>query len=255
MFCNQCGHNNPESNRFCANCGQPLGAEAPATTPSAYPPMPAGVPLPDARTDGMAVASLVLGILGVTVFFLVASIPAIVLGHISYSKIKKSLGRLKGQGMALAGLILGYLGILILPTILIIAAIAIPNLLRSRMAANEASAVGSLRTVNVAALTYKQMYKRYPESLQHMDGAESGTVDAQHAQLIDETLASGRKAGFDFTYRCTETGAEGACTRYFASAEPVSRGSTGQREFCTAEDGIIRYEMTGRCTRESPALR
>ena len=52
-----------------------------------------------------------------------------------------------GDGMAIAGLVLGYIGFAAIPFILIIAAIAIPNLLRARMAANEASAVGSLRTI------------------------------------------------------------------------------------------------------------
>ncbi|MBI2681611.1 MAG: zinc ribbon domain-containing protein, partial [Acidobacteriales bacterium] len=52
MFCNQCGNNNPDTSRFCNNCGQPLGVEAQAAPPSAYPPMPSDIPLPDAKTDG-----------------------------------------------------------------------------------------------------------------------------------------------------------------------------------------------------------
>ena len=65
-----------------------------------------------------------------------------------------------GDGMAIAGLVLGYIGFAAIPFILIIAAIAIPNLLRARMAANEASAVGSLRTINVAALSYSALSQR-----------------------------------------------------------------------------------------------
>ena len=69
-------------------------------------------------------------VLGIASFALCLSfltgIPAIILGHISLSRIKKSMGRLKGEGMALTGLILGYIS---LPSILIIAAIAIPNFL------------------------------------------------------------------------------------------------------------------------------
>src|SRR5713226_9680509 len=101
-------------------------------------------------TSGKAIASLILGL-----FFVVlpASILAVVFGHWSRAEIRASAGRLKGEGMAMAGLILGYLGVSMIP-ILIIAAIAIPNLLRAKVAANEAAAVGSLRRINTAAVTY-----------------------------------------------------------------------------------------------------
>ena len=50
--------------------------------------------------------------------------------------------------------------------ILIVAAIAIPNLLRARIAANEASAVGSIRTMNTSALEYAATYENgYPAGL------------------------------------------------------------------------------------------
>ena len=62
--------------------------------------------------------------------------------------------------MAMAGLVLGYSGLFFVPFILIIAAIAIPNLLRARQAANEAVAVGSLRTINIAAITYSSSMER-----------------------------------------------------------------------------------------------
>src|SRR5437879_12596996 len=92
-----------------------------------------------------AIASLICCIL---FFFLPSAIVAIIMGHLSLSDIRRSAGRLGGRGMAIAGLVLGYTGLAIIP-VLIIAAIAIPNLLRARMAANEASAVGSLRTIKI----------------------------------------------------------------------------------------------------------
>jgi Domain of unknown function (DUF4190) len=94
------------------------------------------------QSSGKATASMVCGI------------AAVVLGHLALSEIKKSAGRLAGHGMAMAGLILGYIGVAMVPFILIIAAIAIPNILRSKMAENEASAVGSLRTFNTAMVTH-----------------------------------------------------------------------------------------------------
>jgi len=75
------------------------------------------------------------------VFIPFSAVAAIILGHLALSEIKKSAGRLKGQGLATAGLILGVCGDRIDPRDLIIAAIAIPNLLRAKMAANEASSL------------------------------------------------------------------------------------------------------------------
>jgi hypothetical protein len=72
---------------------------------------------------------------------------AIVLGHMSLSDIKRTAGRLKGEGLAITGLVLGYLGIVAVPLVLIVAAIAIPNLLRAKIAANESSAMASVRNV------------------------------------------------------------------------------------------------------------
>jgi len=86
-------------------------------------------------------------------FIFPAAVVAIILGHISRSEIRKSGGRVTGSGLALTGLVLGYLGVSFIP-FLIIAAIAIPNLLRARIAANEASAVSMVRTINIAEGTY-----------------------------------------------------------------------------------------------------
>src|SRR6185503_4659346 len=107
------------------------------------------------RNDGKAIVSLICGVLSMTPFWILAGIPAIILGHISRSAIRNSMGRLKGEGMALAGLILGYISVAAIPVVLIIATIAIPSLLRARQAANESAAVANLRTINTAEVTYK----------------------------------------------------------------------------------------------------
>src|SRR5436853_444777 len=98
---------------------------------------------PEPQTDGKAIGSLVCGILSLVCFSFLTGIPAIVLGHISRSSIRNSMGRLKGEGMALAGLIMGYISIVLIPVILIVATIAIPSLLRARQTANEAAAIAN----------------------------------------------------------------------------------------------------------------
>src|ERR1700730_1627817 len=88
--------------------------------------------------------------------------------------------------------------LIVVAIILIIAAIAIPNLLRSKMAANEASAVGSLRSLNTAAVAYSTTYGTYPASLAALGPSTSPSSSA--ADLIDSVLSSGTKSGYTFTW-------------------------------------------------------
>jgi type II secretory pathway pseudopilin PulG len=205
-------------------------------------------------TDGKATASLVLGILSVTCLWIFAGIPAVVLGHMSRKKIQESMGRLKGDGMALAGLILGYSSVVVgIPVMLIIAAIAVPNLLRSRMVANDAGAMSTVRTVNTAQVTYSTAYPTagYARDLALLGsgGGDCKGTDypsAQHACLLDDVVAGPQcsdgawcsKAGFK--YSMTATCAAEGCTEYVITATPINP-STGSRSFCSAPDAVVRY--------------
>lgn len=131
--------------------------------------------------------------------------------------------------------------------VLVVAAIAIPNLLRSRIAANEASAVGSLRTINTAQVAYRSTFsdRGFAAALGTLAGRPDGKIDADHAGLIDSTLGctSGtwcEKSGYRFTM--TAVCLQGQCAQYVALATPVS-ASTGARNFCATSDGIIRFEV------------
>ena len=275
MFCSKCGANNPDDGRFCVACGatlQPGQSVAPAAAqPAMAPPIP-GLAPPHAgptETSGKAIASLICGI-----FFLIfpAAVAAIILGHLSISEISKSAGRLTGRGLATAGLVLGYFGAVgLIPFILIIAAIAIPNLIRARIAANEASAAASLRTIATAAEMYSSEYSNgFPPSLLAMDGVETGTATCDHPQLINSVLASGQKLGYVFTYTpvpnleaqdrtvspqaaangCTVAGSMG----FAINADPVTRGTTGMRSFYVDDTNIIRVDRDGPANADSPAL-
>jgi len=136
--------------------------------------------------------------------------------------------------------------LIVVAIILIIAAIAIPNLLRSKMAANEASAVGSLRTINTAAISYSTTYGGYPGALSNMGPATSATSAA--ADLLDSVLSSGTKSGYVFTYVAGATDANGNVLSYTVTADPTSRGTTGQRGFYTDQSGVIRANTTGTAT-------
>jgi len=269
MTCLRCGADNAMGAKFCVRCGAELLAEAgrsgapPVLGLAGGAPALAPPPTQPTETSGKAIGSLICGI-----FFLVfpAAVAAIILGHLSLSDIRKAAGRLKGRGMATAGLVLGYSGVLAIPFLLIVAAIAIPNLLRAKMAANEASAVGSLRIIHTAAIEYSAKYRNgFAPDLATLDGAGAGAASCDRAQLIDSVLGTGQKAGYIFTYvptgqrilwsnakarGCSDPGAA-----YFeVHADPITRGTTGQRSFYTDQTAIIRWDENGPATADSPPL-
>ena len=145
--------------------------------------------------------------------------------------------------------------LIVVAIILIIAAIAIPNLLRSRMAANEASAVGSVRTINTSAVTYSSTYPNqgFPATLAAMGGPNPCPAATQAAAcLLDAVLAAGTKSGYTFVW----TGDGNVpSVGYTINATPVNVGTTGQRMFCSDQSGVIRFNPAGAgCNNASPPL-
>jgi type IV pilus assembly protein PilA len=143
----------------------------------------------------------------------------------------------KNKGFSLIELLI------VVAIILIIAAIAIPNLLRSRIAANESSAVGSLRTLNTAEITYNTTYPTVGfASLTAMGPVTSGSsATSSAAGLIDANLSSGTKSGYTFTVTPASTS---PVASYETAAAPVTAGTTGQRYFCSDQSGVIQYNAS-----------
>ncbi len=146
--------------------------------------------------------------------------------------------------------------LIVVAIILIIAAIAIPNLLRSRMAANEASAVGSLRTINTAEVTYSTTYTSIGfAALGALGGAAPcTTATSAGACLLDDVLSNTKvKSGYNFAV-ANLTGSPVIVT-YNVTAVPTVVGQSGQRGFFTDQSGVIRYTLDGTApTNASPAL-
>jgi type IV pilus assembly protein PilA len=137
--------------------------------------------------------------------------------------------------------------LIVVAIILIIAAIAIPNLLRSRIAANEASAVGSLRTINTSEVTYNSTYPSvgFTCSLAAMGPVATGASPTSAAAgLIDANLAGGNKSGYTFV-NGTCNMANNITVDYQWEASPQTIGTTGQRGFCTDVSGVIKYDPAG----------
>jgi prepilin-type N-terminal cleavage/methylation domain-containing protein len=134
--------------------------------------------------------------------------------------------------------------LIVVAIILIIAAIAIPNLLRARMAANESSAVASIRTINTGQVTYNSTYPTvgFAASLAVLGGVAPCTPSSTTACLIDSVLAAGTKSGY--TFLTVGAGGPPAVT-YYATGVPVTLNQTGVRSFCAFEDAVVRVQPTG----------
>jgi len=138
--------------------------------------------------------------------------------------------------------------LIVVAIILIIAAIAIPNLLRSRMAANEASAVGSLRTLNTAEVTFSTTYGIGFGPLASL-GSPAGACAASATQacLIDSVLTGGAKSGYNIAVSAPAANGTVAApvVTYETNARPIAAGQSGQRSFCSDQSGVIRADPAG----------
>jgi type IV pilus assembly protein PilA len=144
--------------------------------------------------------------------------------------------------------------LIVVAIILIIAAIAIPNLMRARIAANQASGLSNLRTVTTASVIYWSTYGNgYPPDLPTFGGL--GVPNCNGAMLLDETLTIPpfQKSGYLLGYQpqgapisnspptCGAPGFNG----YLVTSVPVTVGHTGQTSYCSDEPGVIHFDTSG----------
>jgi type IV pilus assembly protein PilA len=145
--------------------------------------------------------------------------------------------------------------LVVVAIILIIAAIAIPSLLNSRIAANEAAAAVTVRTITTASMTYSSTYGNgFPPNLATLGGPPAGPATCNQAILLDEiiTTAPNMKSGFTFAFTSVGPpvtppagcGAPGS-DAYLVTGTPVTENLTGIRSFCSDEPGTIHYDPTG----------
>jgi len=121
----------------------------------------------------------------------------------------------------------------------IIAAIAVPNLLQSKAAANEASAISAIRNIVTSHITYSATVG---------SGSYAANLTTlQTAKLIDSVLGSGTKDGYAFA-------STGGAVAFTVTAAPTVPGSTGTRYFFSNESGVIRYNTGGAATSASSPL-
>jgi len=140
--------------------------------------------------------------------------------------------------------------LIVVAIILIIAAIAIPNLLQARLAANESSAASSLHALQAAEITYFNNYPTvgYATAINNLGGATPCTPTSTAACLVDNFLASAipggsGKAGYFYLATGSVTGGAPYNDVYTVGAAPIVTHSTGNRDFCSINDGVLRSQM------------
>jgi type IV pilus assembly protein PilA len=137
--------------------------------------------------------------------------------------------------------------LIVVAIILIIVAIAVPNLLRSRMAANEASAVQTLRTISSASTAYMSQYNiGYPGDLNYMGPPATPPPTSSAADLLDSTVSGGcpaacvsntaQKSGYTFTY---VPGPGTTPPSFTVVAVPTQPQNTGTSTFCIDQTGVL----------------
>jgi type IV pilus assembly protein PilA len=202
--------------------------------------------------SGLATASLVLGILGVFSLgiLLIGAVIGLILGVRAVLKANREPSVYGGKGVAIGGIVANSFGILTIVPVALIAAIAIPNLMMARMAANEASAIGHLRTLATAEATYQSTVGggRSFGSMQEL--IASGAIAAN----------STSKNGYQFNVRLLDLNGKAAlagagdAVGFEVVATPDSYGSTGRRSFYVSEQYVIRCaDKSGKeATRSDP---
>lgn len=140
--------------------------------------------------------------------------------------------------------------LIVVGILLTLAALAVPSYLRSRMSANESSAVASVRAILDANAAYSITYGNgFAPDLPTLGG--NPPADCHNANLIDSGLASGRKSGYKLTYVLSNpvpnpvAGCAPGGFGFTVQDTPIALGSTGQRSFCSDESNVIRFDPAG----------
>jgi type II secretory pathway pseudopilin PulG len=137
--------------------------------------------------------------------------------------------------------------------ILIVVAIAVPKLFHSRVAANEATAISALQSINRAQGLYHAAYpsRGFASTLAELGGPTPCMPGPTSACLLDQMIADGAKSGYNFAVQPVAR-ENGVVTDYVAGAAPQEYNKSGVRMFCSMSDAMIRYSANTDHSRVPP---
>ena len=138
----------------------------------------------------------------------------------------ETIGRQRKDLMSLTGFTLTEM-MLVVGIVVVLIVLVVPNILRSRIIANEGTALGSLRAINNSCQLYNMNREEYPGSLSDL------VEPVSNPPYIDATLATGKKQGYEFIYSLSPTG-------FTVNANPVSISLLKGRYFYMDESGVMR---------------
>jgi prepilin-type N-terminal cleavage/methylation domain-containing protein len=143
--------------------------------------------------------------------------------------------------------------LIVVAIILVIAAIAIPNLMASRMAANESSSVQETRAITTAEVVYSTQYNiGFSPLLVNL--GDGSSISSTSAGLIDSVLAAGTKSGYQFTYVALNPDAANHYQTFTLNADPLNPGYSGRKHFFTDQSAVIRVNLSAASTVSDPAI-
>jgi len=209
-------------------------------------------------SKGMAIASLVVGILAIPTFgcFVIGAIGGLVMGIIALTRANREPQVYGGKGVAIAGIAANALALVAIPLIGIIAAIAIPSLLRARVSANESATIGDIRTVISAQAAYQSANGGFYDTMECLARPEGCIPGYTGPFFLDAELASARtKSGYARTFvpgpaappDATQAGklSPSSLMTWAYVAVPANRNQTGVRGFCGDASGRICFTSDG----------
>jgi type II secretory pathway pseudopilin PulG len=226
--CISCGFVGFSDAGNCKACGAPIIGRPQTFAQSS--PYSSFEPPQEGLKQGLAIFSLVLGIISLFTFGLlgIGAIIGIIVAVVAMGKAKREPWKYGGRGLAIAGLALSITSFATVVPLGIIASIAVPNLLAAKRAANEASAINALRRISSAETSYASNYGRF------------GTLAELEAErLIDPVLASGVKKGYCFTVELKPAD-DLSAGGFQVTGVPLKYGTSGRRSFFIDESFVVR---------------
>jgi type IV pilus assembly protein PilA len=206
---------------------------------------------------GFAVASLVLGVLGLPTAGLlgIGAMLGIVFGVVGLVRARNAPEEYGGKGLAVAGIALSVLSIAVAPVLGIVAAIAIPSLLRARLSANESAVIGELRSVLAAETSYRSINGGHYDTLECLARPSNCVPGHSGPALLDPELAkAGVRNGYHRSFHpgprpelssAATPVSPSSVTAFAYVAIPVQPGKTGRRSFCVDARGQVLVQPDG----------